>query len=303
MSARRRPPCGHIPRLRGRCVPRASQVAIAAFLLAATAGCSLPKRLTSPERYQRGLVVVLPGIEGESVLTRSVALGLDEGHVEQAIEVFDWTLPLPGAYLFNLTDLERNRQQARKLADRILRFRDEHPAAPVFVLGHSGGGGVATLAVEALPAECRIDMLLLLAPALSPNYDLSAALRRTRYGIHNFYSPLDVGFLTVGTTVFGGIDREHGASAGALGFSPPATLSRTDKRQYDAKLRQTRWNIRLARSGATGGHLGWASSKFAREHLAPMIVRYARRSLERPDPATTRPSDSPPSTQGEAGGV
>ncbi|MCG3126330.1 MAG: hypothetical protein CHACPFDD_01163 [Phycisphaerae bacterium] len=282
---------------RVRCArqPRPGPIALSVLaLLTPLLGCALPKHLTSAERYERGLVIVLPGIEGHSPLTHSIALGLDEGHVEQAIEIFDWTVPVPGAYLFNLADLERNRLQGRKLADRIQRFRDEHPAKPVFVVGHSGGGGVATLAVAALPAGTRVDMLLLLAPALSPNYDLSAALRRTRYGIHNFYSPLDVGFLTVGTTVFGNIDREHGASAGALGFSPPATLSRSDQRQYDAKLRQTRWNIRLARTGATGGHLGWASSKFAREHLAPMIVRYARRSLERPEPAASQPAASQP---------
>ena len=45
--------------------------------------------LRTAERLQRGLVLVLPGVEGESCLNHSIARGLADGGVEAAIEIFD----------------------------------------------------------------------------------------------------------------------------------------------------------------------------------------------------------------------
>lgn len=244
-------------------------------------GCGVPRRIHAAERVRRGIIYVLPGIEGYSVWNRNIALGLDDGGVTSAIEIYDWTTGLPGGFVFNLADLERNRQQARRLADKIIRYRASHPGSPVHLIGHSGGGGIAVLTLEALPAGRQIDMAILLGPALSPDYDLSTALRRTRYGIHVFYSRRDVSFLQLGTSLFGAIDRDYGASAGAVGFRQPAHLSAADRILYDRKLRQVAWDQRLARYGASGTHLGWASRRFARDYLAPLI-RY--READRPLP-------------------
>ena len=47
--------------------------------------------LRTPERLQHGLVLVLPGIEGESCINHNIAHGLADGGVSSAIEIFDWT--------------------------------------------------------------------------------------------------------------------------------------------------------------------------------------------------------------------
>jgi len=256
-------------------------------------GCAIPKRLQAPERYAHGVVYVLPGIEGRSLLNYNIAMGLSDGGVASAIEVFDWTAHVPGAFLYNLSALERNRRVAQALADRILAYRKAHPDRPVHIIAHSGGGGVAVFALEALPLDEPVDVVILLAPALSPEYDLTAALRRTRLGIVNFYSPLDVGFLRAGTTVFGAVDREHGEAAGAVGFRYPLGLTAPGHALYDSLLRQVRWDARLRRFGANGTHVGWASRKFARTYLANLIKQSeASRPLDKGEVAPATRTDT-----------
>lgn len=239
----------------------------------ACAGCvDPPRRLTSAPRYARGAVFVLPGIEGPSPWNRELAIGLADGGVRCAIEVYDWTTSIPGAFLINLTDLERNRRQAQHLAEHIVAYRNRHPGCPVHLIGHSGGAGIAVMALEALPPGRQIDSAILLAPALSREYDLSVALRRTRTGIVNFHSPRD-GMLTVGTSLFGPIDRRFGVAAGADGFVPPAALSEADRALYRSKLTQHEWDDKLERYGASGSHLGWTSRQFAARFLAPLVRR------------------------------
>jgi len=247
---------------------------LAALLaLALLSGCTAPSALRSRDRYKNGVVYVLPGIEGKSPFNRNLAIGLDEGGVRSAIEVHDWTYGVPGANVFNLINIDRNRREARYLVDKIVRQRDRYPGSPVVLIGHSGGGGIAVLALEALPPGRQIDLAVLLAPAISPEYDLSASLRRTRAGIHNFYSNKDIGLLMVGTTVFGNVDRDRGPSAGAVGFRLPDTAAETVKSLYGEKLKQVAWGPRLREVGASGTHMGWTSREFAREYLAPLILR------------------------------
>jgi pimeloyl-ACP methyl ester carboxylesterase len=242
---------------------------VAAFL----AGCSSSgKKYCSPLRLDRGYTIVLPGVEGRSFLNRNIARGLVQGGVPSGIEVYDWTM---GGWLtvpLNLRYLERNREQARKIALKIIAYQDRHPGQPVHLVGHSGGGGVAVLALEALPAGRKITSAILLAPALNPEYDLRRALTRTQYGIYNFYSPYDVGWLKAGTTVMGTIDGKHTTAAGAIGFREPWGLSDEDRRLYRNGLHQQVYSQQMAESGHSGGHMGWANTEFVAEWLAPILI-------------------------------
>ena len=245
-----------------------------AGVLVTSAGCQVPERINSPARHAGGLVLVLPGIEGRSVWNRNIALGLDEGGVASAIEISDCTTGVPGNFVYNLANLKRNRRQAREVAGRILDYLRRHPGRPVHIVGHSGGGGIAVLALEVLPPGRQIEQAILLAPALSPEYDLSLALRRTRRGMISFYSARDVTLLTVGTSLLGPIDRDFGAAAGAVGFRAPDGSSESDRALYGGRLLQVGWSPRLKQAGADGSHLGWASRRFAREYLAPLIKEH-----------------------------
>lgn len=236
------------------------------------AGCGyVPKTAQVASRYDQGVVYILPGIEGPSPLNSSLAVGLDNANIKPAIEIFDWTTGVPGNFLWNLSDLERNRREASRLARRILAYRDRHPGGQISLIGHSGGGGIALLTLEALPPESIVDNVVLLAPAVSPRYDLRKALRRAKHGIYHLYSPFDVGLLGLGTTLFGTVDRDHGPSAGAVGFEKPSRLSDEEWAAIKPRLHQIEWSADLVTFGAGGDHAGWSTVWFAEKYLAPLI--------------------------------
>jgi pimeloyl-ACP methyl ester carboxylesterase len=240
-------------------------------LVAATAGgCSISD-LHTPERMHRGLVVILPGIEGRSAWNYNLARGLDEGGVSLGIEIFDWGTEVPGGMLINLTDFERNQRMARQLRDHVVGYRREHPRRPVHLIGHSGGGGVAVLATELLPREQPVSTVILLAPALSPSHDLCDALRRSQYGVFNYYSEYDV-LLRAGTSVAGTIDREYAQSAGAVGFVEPSSFTAAERVLYERKLHQIKYAPEMGWAAHFGGHLDWTHRPFVRRYLAPLIT-------------------------------
>ena len=252
---------------------RGVRIAACTLLAAGAAligGCGSLEHLRTPQRMQRGWVVILPGIEGPSILNRNLAVGLDEGGVDCAIEVYNWSSGLLGGPLRNLMDLDRNLAEARTVALWIERYDRAYPDRPVVLIGHSGGGGVALLVLEALSIDRPIAAAMLLAAAASPEYDLRSAVARTQYGIWNFYSPYDVG-LNTGTKLFGTVDRRLSGSAGAVGFRLPAFLPEAARPSYFRKVHQVRWQEEMRRSGNLGGHLGWTWPAFARSDLAPLI--------------------------------
>lgn len=242
-------------------------------------GCLRPPEST-PAQMRQGLVLVLPGIEGPSPFNVSIANGLREGGVEGAIEIFDWgTRAGPLTWWLHLTDHERNVEQARGLADEIRRYKRAHPEAPVDLVAHSGGAGIALLALEDLPRDMQVKSVVLLAAAVSPDYNLSRALNATQRGIWNFYSNLDVGFLGAGTLVFGTVDREHKVAAGAVGFDTSRSFGDPRHDPYN-KLHQVAYRTGMAAAGHLGTHTGWSSPGFVREWLAPLIRAGYRREPE-----------------------
>jgi hypothetical protein len=122
--------------------------------------------------------------------------------------------------LVNQTDAAGNRKAGAKLAQRILTYQRNRPGRPIFLVGHSGGGGVAIFAMESLSSMGGqpIEGAFLLSASISSNYALGRALQMTRRGIVNVSNPED-NLLDSGTAVFGNVDGGHGGSAGRTGFS------------------------------------------------------------------------------------
>ena len=267
-------------------------------------GCRTAQPYVTDSRLQRGLVIVLPGIEGRSQFNEAICRGLDEGRVDWAIELYDWT-SIWGP-LHNLRNKAGNREQAGLLADRITRYKLAYPNRPIVLVGQSGGAAIAVWTAEALPPSEEIDGIIMLAGALSPQYMLDQALAGTRRGIINFYSARDWMLLGVGTMIYGTMDGAHSESAGRVGFKLPDTDSRP--RVYQ-KLFQIPWQRSMSEAGHVGLHLSSGAEEFVATYVAPFIIAtgdwdeqligYVTGALEWP-PAT-QPAASPASRTGPEG--
>jgi len=225
--------------------------------------------LEATERHAYGLVLVLPGIEGRSSLNMSIARGLDDGGVPAAVEIFDWTTGRRWLSLYHLRASQLHRDSARRLADRIVRYQDAHPGRPVFLIGHSGGCGVAAYALRALPEGRSVCGVIFLAAALSPRFDLRDVLGRVERGLWSFHSCWDWLQLGLGTTLLGTVDGRHVPSAGMVGFRGDAGTESSPAAHH---LSQMPHRLAFVRSWHWGDHWSCANRVFVSDLLAPLLL-------------------------------
>ncbi|MHC4294423.1 MAG: hypothetical protein ACYSTL_02435 [Planctomycetota bacterium] len=236
------------------------------FVLLLLIGCThQPYR--SEERLQRGLVIVLPGIEGRGPINEAICKGLDDGGVDWAIELHDWTSPL--GLLYNLRAEDDNHRKASRVAWRITRYRWDYPNRPVMLIGQSGGAAIAVWAAEALLPGQQIAGVILLAASISPRYPLELTLENSERGVLNFHSPHDWVLLGLGTALVGTMDGEHTASAGQSGFEVPSDAD--SARNYD-RLLQIGWVPQMAEAGHSGMHLTSGAEGYVSKYVAPFVL-------------------------------
>jgi pimeloyl-ACP methyl ester carboxylesterase len=248
-------------------------VALALVLLSLSAvGCQTnQQRWMTAERLDAGLIVSLDGIGGFDWGPQWLRKGLDEAGIQQAIVIYDWSKGPSGFFVGDLVDEKRNRESAQDLARVVAAYKAAKPGRPVSLIGHSGGTAVVVWALEALPPGVQVDRVILLAPALSPDYNLATALGHVRSRLYVMHSVADAGLMGAGTAVFGTMDREHSASAGWLGFQLPKDLTEPQRAEY-AKVRQVKWSADMLGEGNWGGHMAWTTSWFARQQIAPILT-------------------------------
>ncbi len=214
---------------------------------------------------------MLPGIESQSFLNHSVVWGLADGGWLGAIEIDDWTTSCTLFFVYHLRGKQRNLRQAQRIAERIVAYQNEYPGRPVHLIGHSGGGALAVFTLEALPTDHVVTSAILLAPALAPSYPLHRALERTARGLWNFWSPLDVIFLGLGTLLLGTIDGRLSLSSGMIGFREPAGTTEAQQLIYQQKLHQQPYAARMATAFNLGGHFGCTNRVFVEHWIAPLL--------------------------------
>jgi hypothetical protein len=241
-------------------------LALAQLLLPVVAGCSVTHLpATPPAGDGKAYLVDLPGVSGELPMQQEWFSALKDGGVVADMEVFDWTDHL--GWIGALQAYQHNKDQAQKVADRITQRQRADPSQPALMTASSGGTGVALWALERLPPGTQVDSVVLIAPAVSPGYDMSAALRHVHGRVYVFTSSLDVVVLGAATTLFGTTDGVHTAAAGQSGFRMPPGA---DPVQY-AKVLTMPWRLNWVAQGNFGGHVGGVSLPFAREVLAPIL--------------------------------
>jgi len=249
-------------------------VAAACLPAILAAGCDGNKPYMTEERLDKGLVVILPGIEGVSGLNHDIRRGLVNAGVDRAMPIWTWGRPIPILGMFlNQIDFLGNRIAAAGLANRIRKYMKKYPDRPVHVIGHSGGGGVAVFVAEGLDEEHKLSGVILLSASISSAYNLTKALRhiqRPYGGIVNYYSGSDTGLLGVGTVILGNVDGTHGPGAGLLGFDRPREKASEEKKEAYMFVYQMDVGSYMF-SKEIGSHAGTAQIQFVTNFVAPWI--------------------------------
>jgi hypothetical protein len=247
--------------------------AVAIFIACALSACGTPAPKVETVQIVKPLaptlaplLLHLPGIGGKRSIDIAMIRGLKKGGFTGDLEIYDWTEDDAG--LRSLISTVRNHKEAQLIADKITTRFDKDPLSPIYLTCHSGGGGIAIWALEDLPKRVKIQTLIMMSPALSPTYDLSAALRHVSGKAYVFSSNDDVLVLGTGCKLLGTIDGVKTQAAGMVGFKMPPT---GDAGQY-AKLIPEPYNPAWIQYDDYGNHVGGMTRLFGQYMLAPLIL-------------------------------
>ncbi|CAN5807455.1 hypothetical protein BH23PLA1_BH23PLA1_04330 [soil metagenome] len=224
---------------------------------------------TADASESAGLVLLADGVGGFHLCGSALKQVIARAGLPLEVRIVTWGHGL-GRWHADLTNVGNHISQAARIVEQVMAYRAFRPAAPVFLVGKSGGSGLVVRALELLP-EGSVEAVALLAPALSPGYDLSKALRAVRREMVVHHSPMDVLILGVGTRLFGTVDGVKSIAAGLVGFRVPEGLGSADRASYD-RLRQVRWVPAMTRCGYLGGHFGPDLPAFLRRYVVPLLI-------------------------------
>ncbi|SFJ54641.1 alpha/beta fold hydrolase [Planctomicrobium piriforme] len=239
-------------------------------------------KVLTEERLRQGYVIVLPGIEGASWINRRIVRGLLAADVPYAMEIHDWTYNWP-LMLYNLRSRRLHTAQATELREKILDYQSRYPNRPVYLIGHSGGGGMTLETLAGLPQGTSIAGAVLLGAAMSPGYDFRVALQHVDRKIWNFSSWGDFLFLGLFTTVAGTIDGRMSPCAGMLGFNCQQ-LTNEERGKYE----EMPYRLEYCRDLHLAGHFGFTAPRFIRNWVAPLLMACPTAAEALTDEATER---------------
>lgn len=221
-------------------------------------GCATTPPAADAQASTLGRIFILPGVTNTQGETGGIAKVLKRAFPDHDVVVRRWGRPFLA--LTNLRSYERNAKKARELADEIAALRRDEPSVPIDIVGLSGGGAMALFVVEALPEDVSVRRVVLLAPAISGGFPIETrVMPKVDDFVVNFVSPLDWQ-VSLGTQVFGTMDRRAERSAGYTGF--PVDHPR---------LLQVSWRPEMMMQGHFGNHLSYLSESWQQQYVVPAL--------------------------------
>lgn len=213
-----------------------------------------------------GLLWMFPGIEGGALFLGGARRAFREAGYRGAIYTYKWKYLWPPE--FNLMAYKTNLAGAIRTAEHITDYCKRYPKKTVHIVAYSGGAGVAVMAVERLAEENRLRNVVLVQPAISPDYNLTETIRHIDGKLINFYSEKDWFYLGIGTRLLGTIDRKNTVSAGLKGFALPAAVRDSS---LLSKFEQRPWTEDMKSTGHHGGHMTIVLSKWNKKYVSPYL--------------------------------
>jgi predicted alpha/beta hydrolase family esterase len=205
-------------------------------------------------------VFVADGCGNLSVTASALARAATDAGAALCVERWRWSHGT--AQVFRDHYGHANRQaHGLALADAVAAHRRARPADRICLVGHSSGCAVILAAAEALPPH-SIDRIVLLAPAVSSEYDLGRALCSSREGIDSFHNRCDAVAVTL--LFLGSTDGRWMSVAARHGFRGGSCAA--------CGLRQHLWHGAGGLGGWWGGHFGWARTAFLHASVLPLLL-------------------------------
>jgi pimeloyl-ACP methyl ester carboxylesterase len=214
-----------------------------------------------------GIVFSADGAGGFQATSNALEKALTDKGEPLTVEAVRWSHGW-GRILSDEMGYQHSREAGQRLAERVAAFQAAHPQAPVYLVGHSAGAAVVLTAAENLPPD-SVERIILLAPAVSADFDLRPALRSTRRGIEVFCSRRDWWYLGIGVALVGTADGHWRAAAGRDGFKP-VVVDRPDSLLYQ-KLHQHCWDRSMEWTGNRGGHYGAYQVEYLKAYVLQLF--------------------------------
>jgi|688.fasta_scaffold223419_1 hypothetical protein len=263
----------------GPCSPPVRS-ALALLLLAVFSGCA-SKPVWEPEyrpdrkeRLTRGCVFYFDGAGGgtkKSNYAAGVVEGMLAAGYQGAGELMSWETG-KGLMADQKASVEYKREKAKESAAKIRRYMQDHPGAPVGLLGFSAGTAEVVFALESLPETAQVGHVVLLGASISRDYDMTAALKRVKHKLHIITSTRDH-MLSVAMPLSGTADRKfHDPGAGIKGFVLPADATGVTKQIYAEKITTIPYSKDFRKDGDKGHHFDNVKKEFIRDHVAPLLM-------------------------------
>jgi pimeloyl-ACP methyl ester carboxylesterase len=222
------------------------------------------------------LVFVVNGAGGSTTLSENLLDVNEELHLGLRIQQVPWSRTL--SVWEDLVDNQAQINAAARIACSVKAIRQDAPNAHIFFIGQSAGARVVLVAAEMLPPK-SIDRVIVVAPAVTSGYDLMSALKATRYGIDNFFSPED-GTLETASEKSPLADGIKGPAAGRFGFRPLSSDPKVID-AYRCSVRQYRWTDSFH---GNGGHFAWTIRHNMKKWVPPMICQAPVTEVYSPPP-------------------
>ncbi|HEX8324258.1 MAG TPA: hypothetical protein VF595_10120 [Tepidisphaeraceae bacterium] len=211
------------------------------------AGCAKTPHPPAPPPLRT--VLFVPGVFGDGPWYDGLRKAISEDAT--LVRTVTWGLP-KALFAVNFSNKGVHDDAETKLAGVI-----DATTGPLDLVGHSAGCGVILGAIA--KAKRPAGRIVLIAPSVSPGYDLTSALSRTDR-LDVFYSDKDTTFLKWRCSTFGTYDAVKTAAAGYSGFT--TTHPKLTQHPYDPA-----WND----LGHDGGHGGGTATAFVRKVVRPLL--------------------------------